>query len=96
MNDIALKGGKTWDYIIVGGGSAGCVLANRLSEDSSTSVLVLEAGPMDRRWDFRIHMPAALTYSLTNRTYNWWYDSDPEPGMGGRRIYQPRGKVIDG
>jgi choline dehydrogenase len=87
---------KTWDYIIVGGGSAGCVLANRLSEDPSTTVLMLEAGPMDRRLDFRLHMPAALTHSLTNRTYNWWYESDPEPGMGGRRIYQPRGKVLGG
>ena len=70
---------ETWDYIIIGGGSAGCVLANRLSEDPSTKVLVLEAGPVDRRFDFRIHMPAALTYSLTNRTYNWWYESDPNP-----------------
>ena len=96
MAHVASSVGKTWDYIIVGGGSAGCVLANRLSEDPSTTVLVLEAGPMDRRWDFRLHMPAALTYPLTGRTYNWWYESDPEPGMGGRRIYQPRGKVLGG
>jgi len=51
---------------------------------------------MDRRLDFRLHMPAALTWPLAGRTYNWWYESDPEPGMGGRRIYQPRGKVVGG
>ena len=87
---------NTWDFIIVGGGSAGCVLANRLSADPSVRVLVLEAGPVDHWLDFRLHMPAALTYPLAGRTYNWWYDSDPEPGMGGRRIYQPRGKVLGG
>ena len=86
----------TWDIVIVGGGSAGCVLANRLSADPSARVLVLEAGPMDHRWDFRIHMPAALAWPLAGHTYNWWYESGPEPGMGGRRIYQPRGKVLGG
>jgi choline dehydrogenase len=86
----------TYDYIIVGGGSAGCVLANRLSADPSTKVLVLEAGRPDHRLDFRLHMPAALTYPLVSRTYNWWYDSAPEPALNGREIYQPRGKVLGG
>ncbi|WP_300674687.1 choline dehydrogenase [Desulfoluna sp.] len=87
---------KTYDYIIVGGGSAGSVLANRLSADSSNKVLVLEAGRPDYAWDFRIHMPAALTYPLKSRFYNWFYESDPEPHMNNRRVYQPRGKVLGG
>ncbi|MDZ7643298.1 MAG: choline dehydrogenase [Woeseiaceae bacterium] len=85
-----------YDYIIVGGGSAGCVLANRLSANAGTRVLLLEAGPVDHRWDFRIHMPAALSYPLTSRDYNWWYESEPEPEMHGRRVYHPRGKVLGG
>ncbi len=88
--------GEQFDFIIVGGGSAGCVLANRLSANPSSRVLVLEAGRPDHRLDFRLHMPAALTYPLAGRTYNWWYESEPEPGMNGRRIYQPRGKVLGG
>ena len=87
---------KIFDFIIIGGGSAGSVLANRLSEDSSNEVLVLEAGCPDYIWDFRLHMPAALTYPLTSKTYNWWYESDPEPFMHNRRIYHPRGKVLGG
>ena len=87
---------KKYDYIIVGGGSAGSVLANRLSANPKNKVLVLEAGLPDYRLDFRIHMPAALTYPLQGKTYNWWYESDPEPHMHNRRIYQPRGKVLGG
>ena len=87
---------QRYDFIIIGGGSAGCVLANRLSANPDHRVLVLEAGGTDHRWDFRIHMPAALTYPLTSTTYNWWYESEPEPFMNNRRIYQPRGKVLGG
>jgi len=85
-----------YDTIIIGGGSAGCVLARRLSEDPSRRVLVLEAGRPDHRLDFRIHMPAALTYPLASKAYNWWYESGPEPHVDGRRVYQPRGKVLGG
>lgn len=85
-----------YDYIIIGGGSAGAVLTNRLSEDPSNEVLVLEAGKPDYKLDFRIHMPAALTYLLTGTNYNWGYSSDPEPYMNNRRIAQPRGKVLGG
>ena len=85
-----------YDYIVVGGGSAGCVLANRLSEDPGTRVLVLEAGRPDSRWDVFIHMPAALTYPIGSRFYDWKYTSEPEPHMDGRRVYHARGKVLGG
>lgn len=87
---------KRFDFIIVGGGSAGCVLANRLSADPGTSVLVLEAGRPDYRFDVFIHMPAALTFPIGSRYYDWQYESEPEPFMGGRRIYHARGKVLGG
>ncbi len=85
-----------YDYVIVGGGSAGCVLANRLSEDPSTRVLVLEAGRPDYRFDVFIHMPAALSFPIGSKFYDWKYESEPEPHMGGRRIYHARGKVLGG
>ena len=84
------------DFLIVGGGSAGCALANRLTADPSTRVLVLEAGRPDYRWDIFIHMPAALAFPIGNRFYDWKYESEPEPHMNGRRIYHARGKVLGG
>ncbi|WP_211266880.1 choline dehydrogenase [Nonomuraea candida] len=85
-----------FDFVIVGGGSAGCALANRLSADPATSVLVLEAGRPDYLWDVFIHMPAALMFPIGNRFYDWRYESEPEPHMGGRRVYHARGKVLGG
>ena len=87
---------RRYDYVIVGGGSAGCALANRLSADPSTSVLVLEAGRRDWRFDVFIHMPAALSFPIGSRFYDWQYTSEPEPHMGGRRVYHARGKVLGG
>jgi choline dehydrogenase len=84
------------DFVIVGGGSAGCALAARLSEDPSTRVLVLEAGRPDWWFDVFIHMPAALAFPIGSRFYDWKYESEPEPYMGGRRVYHARGKVLGG
>ncbi len=83
-----------FDYIVVGAGSAGCVLANRLSEQAEISVLLVEAGPPDR--SIFIHMPSAFAYPLADDTYNWAYLTEPEPHMDGRRISCPRGRVLGG
>ena len=82
--------------MIVGGGSAGSALAARLTEDASTRVLVLEAGRRDSPWDVYVHMPAALSFPIGNRRYDWMYRSEPEPCMHGRRIYHARGKLLGG
>src|SRR5581483_11375548 len=83
-----------YDFVIVGGGSAGCALANRLSADPAARVLVLEAGRPDWRFDVFIHMPAALAFPIGSRFYDWRYESEPEQCMNGRRIYHARGRVL--
>ena len=85
---------ESYDYVIVGAGSAGCVLADRLSADGSNRVLLLEFGGSDR--SIFIQMPAALAYPMNTRRWNWGYESEPEPHLGGRRLNCPRGKGLGG
>ncbi|MFN9967852.1 MAG: lycopene cyclase family protein, partial [Lysobacteraceae bacterium] len=80
-----------FDYIIVGAGSAGCVLAHRLSADPSIRVLLLEAGPRD--WHPFVHMPAGLAKLVGKKGVNWDYSTAPEPNLDGRMLWWPRGKV---
>ncbi len=87
---------ETFDYVIVGGGSAGCALANRLSADPNNSVLVLEAGRPDYWFDVFVHMPAALMFPIGSKFYDWMYSSQPEPHMNGRRVTHGRGKILGG
>jgi choline dehydrogenase len=85
---------ETYDYIVVGGGSAGCLVAARLSEDAGTSVLLLEAGPRDNNpW---LHVPSGFFKTINNPRYDWRYQTEPEPGLCNRRIAWPRGKVLGG
>jgi choline dehydrogenase len=85
---------RAFDYLIVGAGSAGCVLANRLGEQADCSILLLEAGPADRSW--AIDMPSAMGIVVGGSDFNWRYDSEPEPGLDDRRIATPRGRTLGG
>jgi choline dehydrogenase len=85
---------EEFDYIVVGAGSAGAVMASRLSEDPAVSVLLLEAGPPDH--SFWIHLPIGYGKTMWSKTYNWCFHTDPDPNMNGRRIYWPRGKTLGG
>ncbi|WET41660.1 choline dehydrogenase [Citrobacter enshiensis] len=85
---------KQFDYIIVGAGSAGCVLANRLTEDPRVNVLVIEYGGSDR--NIIIQMPSAFSMPMNTKKFNWHYETEPEPHLDGRRLHCPRGKVLGG
>ena len=94
MNNNGAGETAEFDYVVVGAGSAGCVLANRLSANGKHSVLLLEAGPKDSNiW---IHVPIGYGKLFKEKAVNWMYQTEPEPGLGGRQVFQPRGKVLGG
>src|ERR1700743_199453 len=94
MNNNGAGEPAEFDYVIVGPGSAGCVLETRLSPHRSHSVLLLEAGPKDSNiW---IHVPIGYGKLFKEKSVNWMYQTEPEPGLGGRQVFQPRGKVLGG
>ena len=83
---------EEFDYVVVGAGSAGCVLANRLTEGGKHTVKLLESGPRDSYpW---IHIPIGYAKTMFNDKYNWGFKSEPEPNLDGRSVYQPRGRVL--
>src|SRR5262249_55809631 len=90
----AMRSAGTFDYIIVGAGTAGCLLANRLSADPAVSVLLLEAGGKDD-WLW-IHIPVGYLYCINNPRTDWCFQTEPEPGLNGRVLRYPRGKVLGG
>lgn len=101
LSQVSAKNVDSFSYVIVGAGSAGCVLANRLTEDPHSTVKLLEAGPKDTILDskqllWKIHMPAALTYNLCDEKYNWYYHTTPQKHMDNRIMYWPRGRVWGG
>src|SRR5690625_1092765 len=87
---------RTFDYIIIGGGSAGCLLANRLSADPSNQVCLIEAGPSDRSYWIRSCNPINMLYLMNSRKYNWLYRTEPDQANGQRRFFWPRGKALGG
>ena len=93
-NGTAVPGADAFDYVIVGGGSAGCVLANRLSADPGTRVCLLEAGPRD--WNPFIRIPVGVIALMRSRLFNWGYYTEPQSRLNGRRLFWPRGKTLGG
>ncbi|MEE2760535.1 MAG: GMC family oxidoreductase N-terminal domain-containing protein, partial [Pseudomonadota bacterium] len=94
MDNGKMEDTREFDYVIVGGGSAGCVLANRLSEESGNRVCLIEAGPRDR--SPLIHVPAGVVTLMHNRIFNWRFDTVTQDDAGGRAIYIPRGRTLGG